>query len=74
MPFAARTCIVVVTVVTNESNKASYFPEEGNGSNADMCSGVAGPSSSASRGDLFELSDRSNETIILLFPLALLSY
>ena len=27
--FAARTCIVVV-VVTNESNMASYFPEAGN--------------------------------------------
>ena len=32
-----------------------------------MCSEVAGLSSSGS-GDLFELSDRSNETIILLFP------
>ena len=65
--FAARTCIVVV-VVTNESNMASYFPEAGNlnGSNADMCSDVTGPWSSGS-GDLFELSDRSNETIILLF-------
>ena len=37
------------------------------GSNADMCSDVAGPLSSGS-GDLFELSDRSNKTIILLFP------
>ena len=39
---------------------ASYFPEAGNlnRSNAEM----AGPSSSGS-GDLFELSDRSNETI-----------
>ena len=57
--FAARTCIVVV-VVTNESNMASYFPEAGNlnGSNANMCSDVAEPSSSGS-GDLFELSDRS---------------
>lgn len=47
---------------------ASYFPEAGNlnGSNADMCSNVAGSSSSRS-GYLFELSDRSNETIILLF-------
>ena len=69
--FAARTCIVVV-VVKHESNMVSYFPEEGNlnASNADMCSDVAGPSCSGS-GDLFELSDRSNETIILLFPLLL---
>ena len=46
----------------------SYFPEAGNlnGSNANMCSNVAGSWSSSS-GDLFELSDRSNETIILLF-------
>ena len=45
--FAARTCIVEV-VVTNESNMASYFSEAGNlnGSNSDMCSDVAGPSSS----------------------------
>ena len=36
------------------------FPEVGNvnGSNADVCSDVAGPSSSGS-GDLIELSDRS---------------
>ena len=47
---------------------ALYFPEVGNlnGSNANMCSNVAGSWSSSS-GDLFELSDRSNETIILLF-------
>lgn len=47
---------------------ALYFPEAGNlnGSNANMCSNVAGSWSSSS-GDLFELSDRSNETIILLF-------
>ena len=38
-----------------------------NGSNADMCSDVAGPSSSGS-GDLFAHSDRSDETIILLIP------
>ena len=45
-------------IVTNESNMASYFPEAENvnGSNADMCSDVAGPSSSGS-GHLFELSD-----------------
>ena len=57
--LAARTCIVVV-VVTHESNMASYFPKAGNlnGSNADICSDVAGPSSSGS-GDLFEPSDRS---------------
>ena len=47
---------------TDESNMASYFPEEGNlnGRNTDMCSDVAGPSSSGS-GDLFELSERSNK-------------
>ena len=39
------------------------FPQSGNsnGSNADMCSEVAGPSNSGS-GDLSELSNRSNET------------
>ena len=61
--FAAGTCIVGV-VITNESNMASHFPEARNlhGSNADMFSDVAGPSSSGS-GDLFELSglDRSNK-------------
>ena len=57
--FAARTCIVVV-VVTHEFNLASYFPEAGklNGSNADMCSQVAGALISG-LGDMFELSDRS---------------
>ena len=66
----------MVVVVTNECNMAAYSPEAGNlnGSNADMCCDAAGPSSSGS-GDLFELSDRPNETIILLFPplLALLT-
>ena len=59
----------MVVVVTNESNMASYFPEAGNldGNNADMCSDVTGPSRSSSV-DLFELSDGSNKTIILLFP------
>ena len=60
----------------NESNMASYFTEAGNlnGSNADMSFDLAGPSSSDS-SDLFELSDISNETIMLLFPplLALLA-
>ena len=39
---------------------ASFFPEAGNvsGSNADMCSHVAGLSSSGS-GDLFDLSYKS---------------
>ena len=48
---------------------ASYFLEAGNlnGSNADMRFDVAGPSTSGT-GDLFELSESSNETIILLFP------
>ena len=48
---------------------ASYFPEAENlnGINTDVCFGVAGPSSNGS-GDLFELTDRSNEAIILLFP------
>ena len=51
-------------VVTNESNMASYFSEAGNlnGSNADMCSYAAGPSSSGS-GDLlrsgFQIDQRS---------------
>ena len=50
-------------VVRNESNMMLYFPEVGNsyGSNTNMCSDVAGPLSSG-LGDLFELSDRSNET------------
>ena len=50
----------MVVVVTHEFNKASYFSEAGNlnGSNADMCFDVAGPSISCS-GDLFELSERS---------------
>ena len=50
-----KQCIVVV-VVTQEFNMRSYFPEAGNlnGSNADMCSDVAGPSISGV-GDLFEL-------------------
>ena len=45
----------------HESYMASYFSKAGNlnGSNAYMCSDVAGPSSRDS-GDLFELSDRSN--------------
>ena len=48
---------------------ASYFAEAANlnGGNADMRSDVAGLSGSGS-GDLLEFSDRSNETIILLFP------
>ena len=60
--FVARTSIVGA-VVTNESNMASYFYEAWklNGSNADMCSDVPGPSSSG-LGDLFELSDRSSKT------------
>ena len=59
----------MVVVVTNESRMALYFPEKGNlnGTTADMCSGVAGLSSSSSC-NLFELSDSSNETIILPFP------
>ena len=63
-----RTYIAVI-VVTNVSNMASYFPEAGNlnGSNADMCSDVAEPSSSGS-SDFFEFSDRSNKAIILLCP------
>ena len=41
-------------VVNERIDPASYFPEAGNliGSNTDMCSDVAGPSSSGS-GDLF---------------------
>ena len=43
----------MVVVVTHEFNMASYFPETGNlnGSNADTCSDMAGPSKSGS-GDL----------------------
>ena len=66
----------MVIVVTNEFNMASYFHEAGNlnGSNAEIFSDVAGPSSSSSY-EFFELLDRSNQTIILLFPplLALLA-
>ena len=53
----------MVVVVTHESNVASYFPEAGNlnGRNGDMCSAVAGTTSSLSR-DIFELSGRSNTT------------
>ena len=61
-------CIVVV-VVTQESNVASYFSKAGNvnGRNAYICSDVAGPLSSDA-DDLFELSDRSNTTYIYYFP------
>ena len=57
------------SVVTNESNMASYFPEAGNsnGGNADLSSNVAGPSSSGS-GDLFQLSDRSKIPYFYYFP------
>ena len=60
----------MVVVVTHEFNVASYFPEAGNfnGSNADMCSDVAGPSISGS-GDLFELSDRSRSRTFTIPPL-----
>ena len=66
---AARTCIVGV-VVTNESNKASYFSKARNlnDGNADMCSDVVGPSSSGS-GDLFELSDWSRSRAFTIAPL-----
>ena len=62
-------CIVGV-VVTNETNMASFFPEAGNfnASNADMCSGVAGPSSSGS-GDLFDFGSSSRSSSLLLLPL-----
>ena len=65
---AARTCIMGV-VVTNEYNMASYFPEAGNlnGSNADMCSDAAGPSSGDS-GDLFELSNSSRSRTFTISP------
>ena len=65
--LAAQTCIVGV-VVTNKSNMGSFFPEAGNsnGSNAGMCSDVAGLLSTGS-GDLFELSDRSNKTDPVVF-------
>ena len=62
--FVARTCTVGV-VVAYKSNMATYFPEAGNlnDGNVDMCSDVAGPSSSG-LSDLFELSDMSNTLTI----------
>ena len=51
----------------NQSESVYYRSRIINGSNAEICSDVAGPSSSSS-GDLFELLDRSNQTIILLVP------
>ena len=68
--FAARTRIVGV-VVTKESNMVSYFPEARNlnGSNADMISGVAKPSSSGS-GDLLELSGKSRSCTFTISPTA----
>ena len=61
-------CIVVV-VVTHESNVASYFFDAGNlnGSNAYLCSDVAGSLRSGSE-DLLELSDRLNTTYFYYFP------
>ena len=56
--FAAGTCILVV-VVTHEAGNL-------NGTNADVCFNVAGPSSSRS-GCLFELSDKSNTTSFYYF-------
>ena len=60
--FEPRTYILGVAV-TKESNMTSYFPEAGslNGSNADMCSDVAGPSSNGS-GDLFDFGSSSRST------------
>ena len=57
--FMARTCIVGV-LVTNKSNMAQYYPEAENlnGINADICSYVAGPSSSG-WSDLFSRAYRS---------------
>ena len=50
----------MVVVVTHEFHLASYLLEAGilNGNNADMCSYVAGQSTSSS-DDSFELSNRS---------------
>ena len=66
--FAAQMCTVVVAV-TNESNVASYFPEEGNlnDSNADLCFDVAGPSSSGS-DDLYDLLDSSRSCTFAISP------
>ena len=68
--FTALTCSVVV-VVTNEFNMASYFPEAGNlnGSNAVMCSNVAGPSSSGSE-DLFDFGSSSRYRTFIISPTA----
>ena len=67
--FVARTCIVGV-VVTSESNMAPYFPEAGNlnGINADMCSDVAGPSSSGS-GDCLSFQICLDPIFLLFTPL-----
>ena len=54
----------------DESNIASYFPEGENlnGSNADMRSNVAGPSSSGS-GDLFDFGSSSRFRSFTISPL-----
>ena len=56
-------------VVTNESDMASYFPKAGNlnGSNADMCSDEAGPSTvfdfrSSSRSRALTISPTTSTT------------
>ena len=66
--FAVQTCILGV-VVTNESNMASSFPEAGNlnGSNADMCSDVAGPSRSGA-DDLFDFGSSSRSRTFAISP------
>ena len=66
--FVAQMCMVGV-VVTNESNMVLYFLEAGNltGSNADMCSDVAGPFCSF-LSNLFELSDRSRSRTFTISP------
>ena len=53
---------------------ASYFPEAANlnGSNADICSDVAGPWISGS-GNLFELSDHRSRTFIISPSLVLVT-
>ena len=67
---AVRTCIVGVPV-TNESNRASYFfcARNLNGSNADRCADVVGPSSRGS-GDCLSL-DLALDPLLLLFSLLL---
>ena len=67
-----RLCIVGV-VATNEYNMTSYFSKARNlnGSNADMCSDVAGPLSSGvgDLGKLLDFGSSSRSPLLLFAPL-----